>query len=318
MEKNAAGSSAASHAKLDRPAPHGARAGEVQEPSARRSPVVLGCFDGNGKCNLLAWRKALAKLKSRSEDELRALAAKSGIKHSATMPRETLLSLLMETEQLCELEFPQPPTWKQFEAACKKKLGKHLTFEYDPGAPLTATIHVKDAETMSACMEWLLKRRRPGEIAGEPLRLQAATVPDRPKTGEAGNCDGQPSKNAEGTKVASPRDENVGLGGSAGDQKGGRANDEDLKPTVRGSPKVQGRADDVSGSKRTEDKAKGEDCTGLPDIVLPSVLAVELLPSVGEKWRRLEHFFPGRGRQVMLAVKMKKRGDILTWRRRAR
>ena len=32
----------------------------------------------------------------------------------------------METEELVELSFPKPPTWKEFDAASKKKLGKHV------------------------------------------------------------------------------------------------------------------------------------------------------------------------------------------------
>jgi len=97
-------------------------------------PVVLGCFDSTGKCNLLAHQKASAALRRRSDVDLRAQAARLGVPNSAQLGRESLLHVLMETEELAELTFPAPPTWTQFDAACKKKLGKHLTFEYFPGA----------------------------------------------------------------------------------------------------------------------------------------------------------------------------------------
>ena len=44
------------------------------EPS-KPSPVIIGCFDSNGKCNLLAWRKALAKLKACSLQDLQVCYA---------------------------------------------------------------------------------------------------------------------------------------------------------------------------------------------------------------------------------------------------
>ena len=97
-------------------------------------PVVLGCFDSTGKCNLLAWKRASAALRRRSDADLQAQAARLGMPNSAQLGREALARVLMETEELAELTFPAPPTWTQFDAACKKKLGKHLTFEYFPGA----------------------------------------------------------------------------------------------------------------------------------------------------------------------------------------
>ena len=118
--------------------PSGAPAGEKAAAGATSMPmgppVVLGCFDSTGKCNLLVWRRASAALRRRSDADLQAQAARLGMPNSAQLGREALLRLLMETEELAELTFPAPPTWTQFDAACKKKLGKHLTFEYFPGA----------------------------------------------------------------------------------------------------------------------------------------------------------------------------------------
>jgi hypothetical protein len=50
------------------------KVGEKERKDAK-SPVIFGCFDGNGKCNLIAWRKALAKLKGRTMQELQVKIA---------------------------------------------------------------------------------------------------------------------------------------------------------------------------------------------------------------------------------------------------
>ena len=219
---------------------HGGSTEETQAPRAHRpSPVVLVGFDADGKCNLAAWRKAMANLKSRSDHELRAAASKQGLKHSAALSRNTLLELLMQTEELCELEFSQPPTFKEFEAACKKKLGKCLTFEYTPmeagGSSQVSprAIHVKDAGTMAACMEWLLKQPRPGEgwVSGDNLTASS------------------------------------GGGASAG--RGAQA--------VEQTGEASQATADTSG--KTQDESSGQN-SGVPDVVLPCVLAVELMPSV--------------------------------------
>jgi hypothetical protein len=116
------------------PASAGAKAAADAPSKPTGPPVVLGCFDSTGKCNLLAWKRASAALRRRSDADLQAQAARLGMPNSAQLGREALARVLMETEELAELTFPAPPTWTQFDAACKKKLGKHLTFEYFPGA----------------------------------------------------------------------------------------------------------------------------------------------------------------------------------------
>jgi len=116
------------------PAPAGEKAAADAPSKPTGPPVVLGCFDSTGKCNLLAWKRASAALRRRSDADLQAQAARLGMPNSAQLGREALARVLMETEELAELTFPAPPTWTQFDAACKKKLGKHLTFEYFPGA----------------------------------------------------------------------------------------------------------------------------------------------------------------------------------------
>jgi hypothetical protein len=134
---------------------------------------------------------------------MQAQAAAIGVVGSAQLGREMLMRELMQTEELAELSFPQPPTWKQFDAACKKALGKHLTFEYFPDAAadfsgevsavahaslpapacssrgaLSKTsprgVHVKDARGMKKCIEWLLLQPRPGEMAHAPVHAAEA------------------------------------------------------------------------------------------------------------------------------------------------
>lgn len=99
---------------------------EQQKEDKKTRPVIIGCFDCNGKCNLTGWRKASAKLKTRSMQELQALATQRAIPDSSRTAQDALISALMETEVLVELSFPRPPSWKEFDAASKKKLGKHV------------------------------------------------------------------------------------------------------------------------------------------------------------------------------------------------
>ena len=171
---------------------HAAAAG--QDAADRKPvPVVIGCFDGNGKCNLRSWRKARAGLRARPLEELRRLACKLGVDASDRLEKEALVSVLMETEELAELTFPSPPTWKEFEAACKKSLGRAVTFRFFPGAvpggggsaapaggggapPSPRGTHVRDEASLQACMAWLVQQQRPGEAL---LRQQMAAAAAR-------------------------------------------------------------------------------------------------------------------------------------------
>ena len=48
----------------------GSCGGDNVDAQRRASPVIIGCFDSNGKCSLSAWRRAHAKIKGKTVQEL--------------------------------------------------------------------------------------------------------------------------------------------------------------------------------------------------------------------------------------------------------
>jgi hypothetical protein len=162
------------------------------------SPSALFCVADAGSC----FAHCISRV-----SPLQAQAKRLGIQDSGKLERNSLVRVLMETEELAELSFPSPPKWKEFEGACKKKLGKPLTFEYFPGSTGPCKMgeggtaapggseaagagvsqkqsprgtHVKDDKSMQACMEWLMQQPRPGQEMVDKNKERGKSQEDAP------------------------------------------------------------------------------------------------------------------------------------------
>jgi len=206
---------------------------------------------------------------------MQVLAVNLGILNSHQLSREALLRVLLETEQLAELAFPEPPSWNKFSLACKKKLGKHLTFEYHPfsgggadgivggvrGAGGTGGItqsprgiHVKDSQSMKKCMDWLLLQPRPGELL--------APSPSPPQPSDL-------SPAAPHALVSSESGDSTTRGAVDNGGRDGIGDDGDVSQNAK---TVEAKREREMGKSHVQHVIS-------PVIVLPCVLAVELMPS---------------------------------------